>query len=113
MPHVCLTLLPVEETQSTAIAPTAALPDRPAVAPAVLSLQPKPIRTIYNHVQSGGQWVTNIARLFRPEDVPHCRLCTICKADRELGFCLNSFRHFVPYDEIPMKASARPDASAG
>jgi hypothetical protein len=113
MPHLCLTLLPVDETQSTADAPATALPDRPAAAPAVLSLQPQPICTIYTHLQCGGEWTTNITRVFRPADVPHCRLCTVCSAHRETGACLNSFREFVPYDQIPMKLAPQPAATAG
>jgi hypothetical protein len=104
-----LSPLPLAESRGQILPPSGSPSVSSMSTSGILSMQPKPVKTIFNRIPNGSGWATSISRLFRPEDVPHCRLCTTCSADRETGMCLNTFLEFVPYDQIPMKASPKLD----
>lgn len=57
--------------------------------------QPRPLNTsIVRHVVAG-QPLTAIARVWRPEDVPRCKLCPECTACPTTGLCLVTIEEWV------------------
>ena len=72
-----------------------------------LPIQPRPV--VHSSVRerhADGTWSTSIARLFRPEDVPHCRLCDRCMADPSTGLCLIVAPAMVPPADVPLYSTA-------
>jgi hypothetical protein len=58
-------------------------PDRDNALP----IQPLPLGVLVAPAGNAGRPQTAISRIWRPGDIPHCRLCPTCTAN-PLGFCL-------------------------
>jgi hypothetical protein len=104
VPKLHLSPSPLVENQGQAFTPAVSVPVSPAGPTKILSMQPEPLSTRRTRFRdSGGQWITNISRVFRPEDVARCRLCQQCAACPRTGQCLVSFFEFVPDDQLKYK----------
>lgn len=76
----------------------------------VIQIQPRPLRAKASVIAHGdGTFTTVIGRVFRPEDVPRCRLCPLGSCSAEHGFCQISYPGLIPDREAALHRAAVVD----
>jgi hypothetical protein len=88
---------------------------RAVLAKVILVLQPEPEETSVAHYSRDGQTTTAIARLWKPEDVPRCRLCEHCQLEGHPGarLCTVVVDGHVPEERAAMFSESGGTGPAG
>lgn len=77
-------------------------PHRGRDQPALLPLQPHPVRWAHSYMPGPWGGVTAVERDWEPGDTRLCRLCPECTADHDAASCLVQVRGAVPAESVPL-----------